>query len=191
MLVSNSSISDCTSETFSSEPSSQRVANDGGGTADLPSAAEIAFSSVCDRSRSASTLAAIRITAAEIPPVHQTPRRPFRGIVGAATGNRNSSGNRIAVGCCTCARHCSKSCATSSAVPHLAYLLLESLQTLRCYADPLLAIQSKTQELAFPDPPCPALGDVHLQSQKLLNQAWIEANAESVPSRRPALPPAS
>src|SRR6185295_9295997 len=59
--------------------------------------------------------------------------------------------------------------ATSSAVPHLPYLLLESLHTLRCYSDPLLAIQSKPQELAFPDPPCSALGGIHLQSQMLLN----------------------
>jgi hypothetical protein len=38
--------------------------------------------------------------------------------------------------------------ATPSAVPHLANLRLESLQALRRYADPLLAIQSKAQELA-------------------------------------------
>ena len=59
--------------------------------------------------------------------------------------------------------------ATSSSVPHLSHLGLESRQTLRCYPDPLPAIQSKAQELAFPDPPRPALGGIHLQSQMLLD----------------------
>src|ERR1022692_1538076 len=48
-------------------------------------------------------------------------------------------------------------------VPFLAHLRFESFQALRCYSNPLLAVQSKPQELAFPDPPGPALGGVHLQ----------------------------
>ena len=59
--------------------------------------------------------------------------------------------------------------ATAATVPLLSNSRLESLQTLRCYSDPLPAIQSKAQELAFPDPPCPALGGIHLQSQVLLD----------------------
>src|SRR5271157_1189569 len=59
--------------------------------------------------------------------------------------------------------------ATSSSVPHLSHLGLESLQTLRCYPDPLPAIQPKAQELSFPNPPCPALGGVHLQTQMFLD----------------------
>jgi hypothetical protein len=43
------------------------------------------------------------------------------------------------------------------APPHLPRLRLESFDTLRRYSDPLVAIQSKTQELAFPNPPGPAL----------------------------------
>ena len=59
--------------------------------------------------------------------------------------------------------------ATAPTVPQLPNLRFESLHALRCYSDPLLAIQSKPQELAFPDPPCPALSGVHLQSQMLLD----------------------
>src|SRR5687767_11465894 len=61
--------------------------------------------------------------------------------------------------------------ATSSAIPHLPYLRFESLQALRCYPDPLCAIQSKAQELAVPNPPRSALGGIHLQSQLLLDPA--------------------
>src|ERR1017187_6147854 len=60
---------------------------------------------------------------------------------------------------------------TLVAAPHLPHLRFESLQALRRYSDPLLAIQSKTQELAFPNPPRSALGGIHLQSQMLLDPA--------------------
>ena len=65
--------------------------------------------------------------------------------------------------------------AAASTVPLLAYLRFESLQTLRCYSNPLLAIQSKPQELTFPDPPCSALNGVHLQSQILLDPPLYRA----------------
>src|ERR1019366_3897684 len=61
--------------------------------------------------------------------------------------------------------------ATAATVPFLSNFRFESLQALRRYSDPLLAIQSKAQELAFPNPPCPALGGIHLQSQMLLDPA--------------------
>ena len=51
--------------------------------------------------------------------------------------------------------------------PHFPHLRFESLNTLRRYSDPLLPVQSKALELAFPDPPCTALSGVHLQSQML------------------------
>src|ERR1019366_3226164 len=47
-----------------------------------------------------------------------------------------------------------------AAAPQLPYLRFESLDTLRRYSDPLLAVQSKAQELAFPDPPRSALSAV-------------------------------
>src|SRR5208282_566748 len=56
-------------------------------------------------------------------------------------------------------------------VPLLADFRFESFQALRCYADPLLPVQAKTQKLAFPDPPCPTLGGIHLQSQMFLDPA--------------------
>src|SRR6267378_4721287 len=59
--------------------------------------------------------------------------------------------------------------ATAATVPHLANLRLESLHTLRCDTDPLLAVQAKAQELALPHSPCSALGGVHLHSQMLLD----------------------
>jgi hypothetical protein len=58
---------------------------------------------------------------------------------------------------------------TLVAAPHLPHLPLESFDTLRRYSDPPFAIQSKAQELAFPNPPGSALGGIHLQSQMLLN----------------------
>src|ERR1017187_10164009 len=58
---------------------------------------------------------------------------------------------------------------TLVAAPHLPYLRFESFQTLRRYSNPPFPIQSKAQELAFPDPPRTALGGVHLQSQMLLD----------------------
>src|SRR4051794_14086003 len=61
--------------------------------------------------------------------------------------------------------------ATSSAVPQFPNFRFESFHTLRCYSDPLLAIQSKAQELSFPDPPRSALSGVHLQSQTFLDPA--------------------
>src|SRR5687768_4888392 len=57
------------------------------------------------------------------------------------------------------------------ASPHLPHLRFESFDTFRRYSDPPLSIQSKAQELAFPNPPRPALGGVHLQSQMLLDPA--------------------
>ena len=57
---------------------------------------------------------------------------------------------------------------TLVAGPHLPHLYFESPDTLRRYSDPLFAIQSKAQELAFPDPPRSAFGGVHLQSQMLV-----------------------
>jgi hypothetical protein len=59
--------------------------------------------------------------------------------------------------------------ATAPTVPFLPHLRFESFQALRCYPDPLLTIQAKPQKLAFPDPPCPAFGGVHLQSQMFLD----------------------
>src|ERR1700691_482056 len=59
--------------------------------------------------------------------------------------------------------------ATAPTVPFLADFRFESRQALRCYPDPLLAVQSKPQELAFPDAPCSGLGGVHLQSQMRLD----------------------
>src|SRR5260221_4389572 len=50
-------------------------------------------------------------------------------------------------------------------VPQFPHFLFESRQALRRYSDPSFAIQSKAQELAFPDPPRPALFGIHLQSQ--------------------------
>ena len=61
-------------------------------------------------------LATTTTSAADIPPIHQTRCRRWRRTVGAATGNRSKSGSGVTDGCCTCARHCSKSCETSSAV---------------------------------------------------------------------------
>jgi hypothetical protein len=58
---------------------------------------------------------------------------------------------------------------TAASIPHLANLCLESLQAFRCYPDPLPAIQSEAQKLAFPDPPGSALGGIHLQSQVFLD----------------------
>ena len=60
---------------------------------------------------------------------------------------------------------------TLVAAPHLPHLRFECLQALRRYSDPLLAIQSKAQKLAFPNPPRSALGGIHLQSQMLLDPA--------------------
>ena len=68
-----------------------------------------------------------------------------------------------------------------AASPHLPHLRFESLDTLRRYSDPPFPVQSKAQELAFPDPPCPALGGVHLQSQMLLDPAL---NRRQRPFRR-------
>ena len=59
--------------------------------------------------------------------------------------------------------------ATLLASPQLPYFRFEFLQTLRRYSDPLLAVQPKTQELAFPDPPPPAFGGIPLQPQMLLD----------------------
>src|SRR5258708_13070744 len=59
--------------------------------------------------------------------------------------------------------------ATSPRIPDLANPSFESLHTLQCYSDPLLAVQSKAQELSFPYPPCSALSGIHLQSQMLPN----------------------
>src|SRR5260370_17529088 len=56
-----------------------------------------------------------------------------------------------------------------TAAPHLPHLCLEPFLTLRRYSDLKLAVQSKPQELSFPDPSFPAFGRVHLQSQTLLN----------------------
>ena len=67
-----------------------------------------------------------------------------------------------------------------TAAPHLPHLRFEALDTLRRYSDPLGAVQSKAQELAFPDPPRTALGGVQLQSQMLL---------ASSPAPRPAYAP--
>src|ERR1035437_2891555 len=53
--------------------------------------------------------------------------------------------------------------------PHLSHLRFESFDTLRCYSDPPFPIQSKAEELTFLNPPCTALGGIHLQSQMLLN----------------------
>src|SRR5665811_104526 len=58
--------------------------------------------------------------------------------------------------------------ATAPQLPHLRF---ESFGALRRYSDPLFAIQSKAQELAFPDPSRSALGGIHLQSQVLLDPA--------------------
>jgi len=58
---------------------------------------------------------------------------------------------------------------TLVAAPHLPHSRFESLDTLRRYSDPPFPIQSKAQELAFPNPPRSALGGIHLQSQMLLN----------------------
>src|SRR5882724_7774022 len=59
--------------------------------------------------------------------------------------------------------------------PHLPHLCFESRDTLRRYSDPPLAIQSKAQEPAFPNPPRPAFRGVHLQSQMLLNPVLYRA----------------
>src|ERR1035437_4408160 len=53
--------------------------------------------------------------------------------------------------------------------PHLSHLRFESFDTLRCYSHPPFPIQSKAEELTFLNPPCTALGGIHLQSQMLLN----------------------
>src|SRR5260370_30203804 len=45
-----------------------------------------------------------------------------------------------------------RTCATAATIPFLANLRLESLHALRCDTDPLLSVQSKAQELAFPHP---------------------------------------
>src|SRR5437867_8637815 len=52
--------------------------------------------------------------------------------------------------------------ATSPRIPDLTNPSFESFHTLWCYSDPLPAVQSKAQELTFPDPPRPALGGIHL-----------------------------
>src|SRR6202040_1030643 len=59
--------------------------------------------------------------------------------------------------------------ATAATIPHLTNLRLESLHTLWCDTDPLLAVQSKAQELTLPHSPCSAFGGIHLQSQMLLD----------------------
>src|ERR1035438_10532540 len=69
-------------------------------------------------------------------------------------------------------------------VPFLAHLRFESFQALRCYSNPLLAVQSKPQELAFPDPPGPALGGVHLQSQMFLDPALYRETSATEGERR-------
>ena len=69
---------------------------------------------------------------------------------------------------------------TLVASPHLPHLCFESLDTLRRYSDPPFPIQSKAQELAFPDPPRSALGGIHLQSQMLLDPALYRSQS-SVP----------
>ena len=56
-----------------------------------------------------------------------------------------------------------------AAPPHLPHLRFESLHALRGRFDLPFAVQSKAQELAFPNPPFPALGSVDLQSQMLLD----------------------
>src|ERR1700733_10995548 len=59
--------------------------------------------------------------------------------------------------------------ATPIRPPHLSHLRFEPFDTLRRYSDPPFPIQSKAEELTFRDPPCTALGGIHLQSQMLLN----------------------
>src|ERR1700722_15809793 len=56
-----------------------------------------------------------------------------------------------------------------AASPQLSHLRFESFDALRRYSDLQFAVQPKAQELSFPDPPRPAFGFVHLQSQMLLN----------------------
>src|SRR5512134_2302452 len=56
-----------------------------------------------------------------------------------------------------------------AASPHLPHFCFESLDTLQRCSDLQFAVQPKAQELAFPNPPCPALGGVHLQPQILLD----------------------
>src|SRR6266702_5965265 len=58
---------------------------------------------------------------------------------------------------------------TLTASPQLSHFRFESFDALRRYSDLQLAVQSKAEELTFPDPPCPALGFVHFQSQTLLD----------------------
>src|ERR1022692_2426640 len=54
-------------------------------------------------------------------------------------------------------------------LPEVPYFRFESLDTFRSYSDLQFSVQSKAQELAFPNPPRSAFGFVHLQSQMLLN----------------------
>ncbi len=70
---------------------------------------------------------------------------------------------------------------TLAASPHLPHLRFESLHALRRDSDPPFPIQSKAQELAFPDPPCPALGGIHLQSQMLLDPVPVSTPASAPP----------
>src|ERR1035441_8111471 len=65
---------------------------------------------------------------------------------------------------------------TLVAAPHLPHLRFESLQALRRYSDPLLAIQSKAQELAFPNPPCSVLAAFTFSRRCFSIQPCIEAS---------------
>src|SRR5581483_847094 len=58
---------------------------------------------------------------------------------------------------------------TLAASPFFSYFRLESLQAFRRYFDLPLAVQSESQELAFPGPSYPAFLGIHLQSQMLLD----------------------
>src|SRR5262249_504674 len=53
--------------------------------------------------------------------------------------------------------------------PHLPHPRFESFHALRRDSDLQFSVQSKAQELAFPNPPFAAFGSIHLQSQPLLN----------------------
>src|SRR5512140_2008715 len=68
-----------------------------------------------------------------------------------------------------------------AASPHLPHLRFESFDTLRRCSDLQFAVQPKAQEPAFPDPPCPALGGIHLQPQVLLDPSL---NRRQRPLRR-------
>src|ERR1022692_2128457 len=61
-------------------------------------------------------------------------------------------------------------------LPEVPYFRFESLDTFRSYSDLQFSVQSKAQELAFPNLPCPAFGFVHLRSEEHTSELQSPCN---------------